>query len=602
LLDDRWRIRVVNQHDLWKAGCTGSIAGVTVAAASSPPSVAPGFSPPSMGHVALKGDATYFHGAYLGGKWGIYLRAPDIFFKLLDRCGSRLVPLGQIAEIRRGVTSGADDFFFVRDMTEEEIAKCSAGLPVAAASPPSAVAAASPPSAVAAASPPSAVAPVSDRRKKAGDEDIAATVPNRFKEKWGIRLGDTKRIRVVEAGDGSRHLIEAEYLEPEVHSLMEIDSVEIDPAKLSRKILLVSDPPEKLKGTHVLKYIKWGEREGYDQGSTVTQRAATRLWYDLKPRERGQLAWPKASQYRHVIASNPRQVILNCNLYEVYTRKWSPTVLSGILNSTLVALSKHQFGRLMGREGNLKTEIVDVEMMLVPHPHFSTPNVEAQIKEGLERMRLRTAHPLVEEFALADRQTLDDAVLKLVGYVAEAERTGIREELYGEMSRIYREIRGAEVEMQKFRRITARRDRASPHTIGEEIWEEFDKAQLRFFPADFIPKTEATETVALPAGKPKVLDDLFHRGAVQINGKAINLGSKARAEFAAKVVELGHYGPTPIPTSDRACEKALESYRRYEAQMEAKFKELAEERSADPEIQSRIVRELWKLFHASNRK
>jgi len=78
------------------------------------------------------------------------------------------VPLGQLAEIRFGVKSGADDFFFVCDVTE---------------------------------------------------------VNRRFKEKWDTRLADTDRIRVVEAGDGSRHLIEAEYLEPEVHSLMEIDSV-----------------------------------------------------------------------------------------------------------------------------------------------------------------------------------------------------------------------------------------------------------------------------------------------------------------------------------------------------------------------------------------
>ncbi|MGH9432243.1 MAG: hypothetical protein ACRD3T_11950 [Terriglobia bacterium] len=46
----------------------------------------------------------------------------------------------------------------------------------------------------------------------------------------------------------------------------------------------------------------------------------------------------------------------------------------------------------------------------------------------------------------------------------------------------------------------------------------------------------------------------------------------------------------------------MESYRRYETQLEAKFKELGEERSADPEIQSRIVRELWKLFYASSRR
>jgi hypothetical protein len=197
---------------------------------------------------------------------------------------------------------------------------------------------------------------------------------------------------------------------------------------------------------------------------------------------------------------------------------------------------------------------------------------------------------------------LDDAVLELLGYSAKKERGTILEELYRELSRIYREIRAAEVEMQKFRRITARQDRASPHTIAEEIWEELDKTQLRRFPGDFIPSGEPAETVTLPAGKPKVLDDLFHKATLQVNGHLIKFGSKAHAEFAAKVVELGHYGDTPIPKADRACERALESYRRYEAQTDATFKELAEERSADPEIQSRIVREIWKLFYAFNRQ
>ena len=35
--------------------------------------------------------------------------------------------------------------------------------------------------------------------------------------------------------------------------------------------------------------------------------------------------------------------------------------------------------------------------------------------------------------------------------------------------------------------------------------------------------------------------------------------------------------------------------------MESTFKDLAEERSADPEIQSCIVRDLWKLFYAIGR-
>lgn len=547
LLDDRWRIRVVNQHDLWKAGCTGGVAGVETATQS-------------QGHGGL-GVGEPLQGHYLGGKWGIYLRAPDIFFKLLDRCGSRLVPLREIAEIRRGVTSGADDFFFVRDVTEDEILKSSAGL-------------------------------------QPGSPQIA----RRLHDKWGIRLGDTKRVRVVESGDHSRHLIEAAYLEPEVHSLMEIDSVEIDPAKLSRKILLVSDPPEKLKGTHVLKYIKWGEREGFDQRPTCASRMPLRQWYDLAPSKPGALLWPLAHQYRHIVPLNPKGIITNKRLFDVYPKEAiSAKTLCAVLNSTVVALLKYLYGRQVGREGNLDTEVVDARMMLVPDVRRSSSAVQERLDKAFDLMRGRDCQPLLKELDQAERITLDDATLGLLGVNESAKQAEIRDELYGQMSSLYREIREVELKKQVERRITARRDRASPHTIAEEIWEEFDKAQIRAFPDDFISDGESTESVTLPAGKPKVLDDLFHRGAVQINGNVIKLGSKARAEFAAKTVELGHYGPTSIPKSDRACEKALESYGRYEAQMESTFKDLAEERSADPEIQTRIVRELWKLFYASSR-
>jgi hypothetical protein len=203
---------------------------------------------------------------------------------------------------------------------------------------------------------------------------------------------------------------------------------------------------------------------------------------------------------------------------------------------------------------------------------------------------------------MADRQSLDEATLALLGIADASERELLRLDLYSQVKILYQEIRQVELKKQVERRITARRDRASPHTIAEEIWEEFDKSGLRTFPLASMPEGEETERVTIPAGKPKVLDDLFERGAIQINGNVIRLGSKARAEFAAKIAELGHYGQVPIPKSDRACERALEAYRRYEAQMESTFKDLAEERSADPETQARIVRELQKIHLAHSRK
>ena len=51
---------------------------------------------------------------FIGDKWGgKYLRAPDIYHHVMSQCTSRLVRLGNVADVRRGVTTGANRFFFL---------------------------------------------------------------------------------------------------------------------------------------------------------------------------------------------------------------------------------------------------------------------------------------------------------------------------------------------------------------------------------------------------------------------------------------------------------------------------------------------------------
>jgi len=56
------------------------------------------------------------HTRYMGNKWGgKYLRAPEIFFTILEKGKGKLVRLGEIAEVRRGFTTGANEFFYLDD-------------------------------------------------------------------------------------------------------------------------------------------------------------------------------------------------------------------------------------------------------------------------------------------------------------------------------------------------------------------------------------------------------------------------------------------------------------------------------------------------------
>lgn len=57
-------------------------------------------------------------GKYEGDKWGgKYLRAPDIFFTILERGKGKLVKLGEIAEVRFGIKTGVNEFFYLDEET-----------------------------------------------------------------------------------------------------------------------------------------------------------------------------------------------------------------------------------------------------------------------------------------------------------------------------------------------------------------------------------------------------------------------------------------------------------------------------------------------------
>ncbi len=58
---------------------------------------------------------------YTGDKWGgKYLRAPDIYWTILEKGKDKLVRLGDIAEVRLGTLTGANQFFYFNDQRIQE--------------------------------------------------------------------------------------------------------------------------------------------------------------------------------------------------------------------------------------------------------------------------------------------------------------------------------------------------------------------------------------------------------------------------------------------------------------------------------------------------
>jgi hypothetical protein len=477
-----------------------------------------------------------------------------------------LVAMHELAEVRFGFKTGTDRFFCVRDVTDEQLAR------------------------------------IPD--------------PAEFRDTWSISRRDTKKVRIVRDGEGGLHLVEARYLEPEFHTLMEAKSIVIHTADLKRVVINAPVTRAALRNTHLGRYVAYGEQMGWNTGPTVASRARVRPWCDLGLRQKEQRAhmfWPKSQQYRHIAPWNADQLPGNDNLYDIWARDGADRrLLWAVLNSTLVALSKHQFGRAAGIEGNLKTEVVDVNMMLVPDVRTASPEAAQKAVAAADAMAQRTStRYLFEEFSMADRQQLDDAVLEILGFDDSQQRDDIRHRLYQAIEEQYQATREREILAQRDRRRSQNRDVLSASDIADEIWEEHSESLgLLQFPDDFLHSRPDGEHFDLPSGGVEVGTAMLETGrqlrvgTIRVggaNGAILEVGSVHKAHYLEAMADCGYYGPVRIP-DDPECETAYQEFAQYKASLAEQFTNLAAQHTRDQRRQRAIVDALMRKALAWRRE
>lgn len=514
---------------------------------------------------------------YYGGKWGVYLRAPDLWFDIIDKYGELFSPLGDIAEVRFGVKSGKDVFFFPKDISTACL----------------------------------------EKRPNPMDFEMAYHVSRKTVE--------SGKIRLVSCGQSYSEIkpIESEYLAPEVHTLMEIDGFVVEPEDCKHCILLVDKAKTALKGSYVLEYIKWGEKNNYHKGSTCASRVTdTREWYDLTGHKNGALFWAMAQQYKHVVPANSRDLVCNHNLFDITPREGSSELLGGILNSSLVVLAKHQYGRPVGVEGNLKTEVVDVKMMLVPDPSKCKGKATERIEKAFNNMKERKALqflserrlremayrsqgkisqleklPQITELDLPDRQELDDAILELIGIGSREERQKTANDLHEYLREMFERIRQKEEKAIQNKKKASRRVITNPRDIAYQIFSEIeDKYSYieKQYDTDFLNKSLPFDTYEIPNdGAPAARSDLIDGNVVDfIKGKKqlgmVRVINSAQAELIATIVRSGLHGLIRVPHLEDECTRVRDKYLKFVKERDKILDQLIEERTSDEEMQDKI--------------
>lgn len=585
---DGWRVVVRKQSALWEDGIrAGRLFDMQKRREQDDRVAAPsggGDDEEDGGHFDENGNGvlhepdSLYGVRYGGGKWGKYLRAPDLYFRIMEDYRDRFVPLGEIASIRFGVKSGCDAFFMPRDVSAAFLAKYA---------------------------------------KQNWNEAPLMAHCKRAEVESG-------KVRLVEDGDGVVHPVESSFLAPEVHSLMNVSRPQVLAAHLDRLVLLVAGTMADLKGTHVLKYLRYGETKTFASKKSKavpvplrTSCASRTPWYDLTGSKPGAFFWPMAQQYRHIVPANREGLICNHNLFDVHPCELTQEqiqVLQAVANSTLIANFKTFYGRYAGTEGNLKTEVIDVNLLEVPDPRRATPELAQKFRVAFDALCQRDTGPLVEEVFMQcrsseraqklaqapvglplelqqpDRRALDLAVFELLGVKTVAERESLCDELYRETAAHFRQVRVVEIQKQEQRTGGGERNFRA-EDLCADLWDALsdgERVSLADWLAGVVAKGRAVEIPEGVATLPDA-DDLldattvFFRppGGAKSASIPVPLPSRSHAEIVFALSRAGLHGVVHLPGDASAAKNVNERLAERIGRLKERARELARSRAGD---------------------
>jgi type II restriction/modification system DNA methylase subunit YeeA len=293
------------------------------------------------------------------GKW-FYLRAPQMFMeKIYPKLTHRL---GDFAEIKFGIKTGANDFFYIKDVSASY------------------------------------------------EADYLAN-PKKF-EDWVVSAKNEKELKeqgliYIENEGGQRFVINRSDTKPLVRTTKEIKTYSV---KEMGKLCLYT----KIPGEMTKKYIKWGQEQrinikgrkdpviGYNNVPSVSGR---RNWYSLNDLEPANIILPMYVMDRFFVPKSDDPVICDHTLYTITSKVKG---IESYLNSTMFYLTMELYLRRLGGGGGVG------EIMVDDYEQMPVPDLQKIDLTTIKVMFERYVKRYFEEVKMEDRRQLDGEILKLL--------------------------------------------------------------------------------------------------------------------------------------------------------------------------------------------
>ena len=287
------------------------------------------------------------------GKW-FYLRAPKLFVeKILPKLPHKL---GDFAEIKRGFTTGANDFFYMKDISSQY------------------------------------------------DIDYAAN-PKKF-EDWGVTARNEKELReqgliYIENKSKDKFILDEKDVRKVVKSPKVLDKYVNEGSTLKLMCFYTANP-----GKHSINYIRYGEQKGYHLKPSTKNRNP---WYFLKSAKPTQLLISVNQMDRLFNPMVLEDVLVDKMFYQVYPKDDVLDKLFLTINSTPFLILSELYGVRMGGGGGILTNTVDgYKEMPIWDVRMIDPS---KISISLDR----EVKLYFEEIKMEDRRKLDLEILRVMG-------------------------------------------------------------------------------------------------------------------------------------------------------------------------------------------
>ncbi len=462
-------------------------------------------------------------------KWGRYIRAPKVYFDVLQQAQSKCLPLAAVADVRYGLKVGLSDFFYLKRTGEG--------------------------------SRPGTVA-VCNSRGWTGEIEADLLRPAL------LSLKEVKSLALT--GDEPRALL---FLCP--HTRAELQ------ARGYRGALEYIRWGEQQRTTGRGRVGTRGVP--FPQASTV--RSHRPEWFNLPNRIPGQVISNRFVGERFGFPVNPG-ILVSDTFFEISFHK-ETKLYTALLNSTITFLHAELTGRQTWTQGVLYVYGPELKALPIPNARRISAAHRERIVKAFGNLLQRPVRPIAQEVKQKDRRRLDAAVLESLGLDPGA----CQDLVYEGLVQLTKE-RLALPKMRVTRKKGERRlsvEQVKAH-VQQEALPEGVRPIASFLPPGLEPVMVSIGVTGRPVAWQSFLTELT---LLDATGSAVGslTGSEIQARYAVYAARAGEH-VVDVPTDAIVTRQAVQRYEQYLRQLGEEVFTRAMEATRDHRQAEQITKEL----------